>query len=642
MKFGSFPTWRPSMAVLVLAAAAIVVSGPAAAPERKLPRIVAGVMLDTDGDSRTDRVRLTYSMRVRHPADRDGKYPFVVPGYRIRSIGAANGKQLAILVVEKRAADPRAKPSIRYKRTRSKPVRDRAGSEAAAQLFRRVRAHGRRPAAGQPPTSPPPSPAPADRDGDGTLDGKDCAPDNAVIKPGAADAPDLAFVDSNCDGIDGDEKKAIFASPLGTDANPGTKPKPKRQIQTAVTAAALAGKDVYAAAGAYGHVQVAKGVAIYGGYDPENWSARSTGLGSAIVGVPEGILASNATDVVLQLLTVRGSNAGAGTSAYGIRAINGAALTLQRVTVVASDGAPGGTGTDGSSGTKGGKGGNGHPNGGLCDHDETGSILASGGSGGSSAAGQPGGKGGDGRYAAAGQAGLPGAGAGGGAGGAGGASGDPGKRGSNGNSGENGNAGSRGSGGTASTSGAAATWVGADGGAGTLGVRGGGGGGGGAGGGQTGAFVEDGTGNGAGGGGGGGEGGDGGLGGGFGGGSFGVYVHNSALIVSGSTSVTSGNGGKGGNGGDGGFGGAGGARGLGFVGNCTDEVGAGGNGGFGGAGGRGGGGGGGEGGPSIGIFKAGTAKATVTGSTVANGTPGQGGAGTGLAGATGIAQHIYP
>ena len=259
MKPGSFPTWRPSMALLVLAAAAIVVSAPAAAPERKLPRIVAGVMLDTDGDSRTDRVRLTYSMRVRHSADRDGKYPFVVSGYRIRSIGAARGKQLAIVLVEKRVADPKAKPSVRYKRTRAKPVRDRAGNEAAAQLFRRIRAHGRVPVAGRPPTAPPPSPTPADRDGDGILDAQDCAPENAAIKPGAADAPDLAFVDANCDGIDGDEKKAIFASPLGNDANPGTKPKPKRQIQAAVTAAALAGKDVYAAAGAYGHVQVGQG-----------------------------------------------------------------------------------------------------------------------------------------------------------------------------------------------------------------------------------------------------------------------------------------------------------------------------------------------------------------------------------------------
>jgi hypothetical protein len=29
--------------------------------------------------------------------------------------------------------------------------------------------------------------------------------------PGAADAPDTAFVDSNCDGIDGDAAHAVFA-----------------------------------------------------------------------------------------------------------------------------------------------------------------------------------------------------------------------------------------------------------------------------------------------------------------------------------------------------------------------------------------------------------------------------------------------
>ena len=631
------------MTVLVLAAAAIVVSAPAAAPERKLPRIVVGVMVDVDGDSRTDRVRLTYSTRVRHSADRDGKYPFVVSGYRIRSIGAANGKQLAILVVEKRAADPRAKPSIRYKRTRSKPVRDRAGSEAAAQLFRRMRSHGRLPAAGQPPTSPPPSPAPADRDGDGTLDVQDCAPDNAVIKPGAADAPDLAFVDSNCDGIDGDETKAIFASPFGKDTNPGTKTAPKREIQAAVAAAATAGKHVYAAAGAYGHVKAATGVGIYGGYGPETW-ARPARFATAITGAPEGILADKATGVVLQQLTVRGNGGSEpGASAYGIRLVNGSRITLQRVTVSAGDGVRGAHGSLGVAGRSGAAGGPGHK--GYCD----GYGDVDYGAAGASPAGRSGGYGGYGRYTKSGTAGGIGATfeSGGGGGGTGGAAGNPGKRGDNGDSGDNGGAGANGSGATSSTTGAAAIWTGQDGRTGTRGAAGSGGGGGGGGGGQDAVIAVNGTGNGGGGGGGGGEGGGGALGGGDGGGSFGIYLHNSAVVVSDSTSVTAGNGERGGAGGDGGFGGGGGGRGLGAT-NCTSEIGAGGNGGFGGAGGRGGGGGGGAGGPSVGIFKAGTSTATVTRSSVTNGSPGQGGAGgsggTGAvsAGATGIAQRIYP
>jgi hypothetical protein len=144
-----------------------------------------------------------------------------------------------------------------------------------------------------------------DRDGDGTLDAQDCAPTDRAIHPGAADSPDLSFVDSNCDGIDGTEANAVFASPRGDNANPGTKGRPKREIQAAVTAASAAGKHVYAAAGTYGHVTAADGVSIYGGYSPETWR-RGAPLLTAIAGAPEGVLISNAKGVVLQLLDIRG------------------------------------------------------------------------------------------------------------------------------------------------------------------------------------------------------------------------------------------------------------------------------------------------------------------------------------------------
>src|SRR5207248_1961245 len=90
-----------------------------------------------------------------------------------------------------------------------------------------------------PPAPPPPPPPPAnpDRDGDGTPNEQDCAPDNAAIHPGAPDLPDLAFVDSNCDGIDGTEAKAIFVSASGSDGNPGTKAAPVREISTAMSLA---------------------------------------------------------------------------------------------------------------------------------------------------------------------------------------------------------------------------------------------------------------------------------------------------------------------------------------------------------------------------------------------------------------------
>ena len=81
---------RISAMVVAIGLTAIFVVAPAASPDRKPPRIVVAAMLDVDGDSLADRLRLTYSERVRHSADRDRRYPFEVSGYRIRSVGKAS------------------------------------------------------------------------------------------------------------------------------------------------------------------------------------------------------------------------------------------------------------------------------------------------------------------------------------------------------------------------------------------------------------------------------------------------------------------------------------------------------------------------------------------------------------------------
>src|SRR4051794_32632547 len=58
---------------------------------------------------------------------------------------------------------------------------------------------------------------PRDWDGAGAIAG-DCAPLDAAIHPGAPDAPDLGFADTNCDGIDGDAAGAVWVAPTGSDA----------------------------------------------------------------------------------------------------------------------------------------------------------------------------------------------------------------------------------------------------------------------------------------------------------------------------------------------------------------------------------------------------------------------------------------
>jgi hypothetical protein len=626
--------------VLIVVMSIVVVGASSAAPQAKAPRIVSAVMQDVDRDARADSVRLTYSTRVRHARDRDRRYPFSVSGYRIASVGAAKGKVVVIALVERAESDTEARPAIRYVRTSKQPVRARAGGQAAAQLFTRTQAHG---VAAPAPPPPPPPPTVTDADGDGTPDALDCAPRDPRIHPSAADLPDLAFVDSNCDGIDGTEKDAVFASPNGDDANPGAKAQPKRQINAAIEAAQLAGKRVVlAAAGSYARTSAASGVGVYGGYDPSHWS-RKAGLATEIGGTSHGVFASGATDVTLQLLTIRAVNDGS--SAYGIRAIDGSSLRLQRVAVVAGAAGPGPAGANGAAGRPGNPGFPGLK--GACDSK----VSAFGGNGGTSPVGRDGGKGGAGKYESRGENGQTGL------------VGSPGGRGGvatsghnivttegdqSGKSGQDGSDGARGSAGTGganSTTLASTTWRGRDGVGGIYGAPGNGGGGGGAGGGQTGYLVVNGTGNGGGGGGGGGEGGRGGGGGVAGGGSFGVYLHNSSLVAE-QSSIAAGNGGAGGRGGNGGAGGAGGKGGAGPN-YCHQEVGVGGRGGPGGNGGGGGGGGGGAGGPSVGIFQVGAASAVLNGTTVTSGAPGPGGA-TGSGGTisppaqAGISQAVYP
>src|SRR5262249_39127041 len=76
------------------------------------------------------------------------------------------------------------------------------------------------------------APAP-DRDHDGTPNDQDCAPDDPSIHPGAPDPPDLSFVDSNCDGVDGDASAAVFVDNtnlMASDSNPGTRALPMLTI----------------------------------------------------------------------------------------------------------------------------------------------------------------------------------------------------------------------------------------------------------------------------------------------------------------------------------------------------------------------------------------------------------------------------
>ncbi len=402
-------------------------------------------------------------------------------------------------------------------------------------------------------------PIAGDLDGDLTGGAADCAPLDPSVHPGAADRPDLDFVDSNCDGIDGNAGNAIFVSAVdGNDAGTGTRSNPLRTVGAGITAAASAGKDVYVAGGTYaGSLALADNVGVYGGYALgflDRSEAETTTINSLS---GPAALAVGDTGVVLQLLTLHGKRDPSDGNSYGIRAVpevaTGSQVVLEKVDVTAEDGGGALNGTTGSPGAV-GAGGLGSAGGlGGCGAGVPGSLgVVVGGTG------APGSNGANGTFIAhAGTTWLR-------------------QQAPFGTSGADGAGGRGGQGGTGASD---IFGIPVCGGSGGVGGRGGAGGSGG--------------------------------GGGFGGaGSFGVYAYNSSVVAVGSA-VTGGNGGAGGHGGNGGNGGFGlsglsglpGACSSTFLGTTCAFPGSQGLTGL--QGGFGGGGGGGIGGPSAAVYQGG-------------------------------------
>jgi hypothetical protein len=469
-------------------------------------------------------------------------------------------------------------------------------------------------------------------------------PQGACVPTQIDDKPDMAFADTNCDGIDGSKGSAVFVSPFGDDGNDGTMAHPKKTIGAALAAATVGSppKDIYLDRGTYNEtVTMVPDVNIYGGYDSTAGWTRSKSNVSEIAGAP-ALRASGGVIDEVQLVKLKG-HAGPDGSAYGAVVVS-ATVTFTDCSICADDGGPGARGRDGLAGNDGGPGMRGI-SGSNFIVDE-----GFGGDGGQLNGCTVGGKGGDGgRRGTAGQNGLPGEAAGSTVAG-GGPGGTPSPACSvNAGNGTNGQDGADGAPGGLSP--AVPSFGTPDGlrlgrgGNGTAGLPGSGGGGGGGGGAgldpdfpaMCTAETSDVGGGGGGGGGGGCPGGIGG-GGGDGGASLGVFGFNATLFFVDCTLQV----GQGGAGGDGGNGGPGGAKGENSSrGSAYQFSGEGGNGGFGGKGGDSGPGGGGAGGAAA-CFGV-TEDSTITSSGTTCQTPaasapgGHGGIGAGLHGTDGFA-----
>jgi len=473
---------------------------------------------------------------------------------------------------------------------------------------------------------------------------------------GTTDKPDLMFIDSNCDGIDGTIADAIFVDEVtGQDTNAGTITAPVKTIGKGIQlgVAASPKKDVYVSKGSYAEeVKMQSGVSIYGGYDASNaWSRATTNITTIDSPNAVGVLASNLSAAQdIQLFSITSSDAqgqtsaGDGISSFGVLIVSSTVgVTVAGCTVTSGNGSKGNDGTAGSTGTvgtqgtaaqgqthgpggggcggaSGGPGGDGAPAGTNAGIQGTAGTQISGGG----TAGPPGGVGPAGTCTLTGSS-------------PGGPGGTPTTNGGTGGPGPNGSVGT-----TVGTFDGAGDYVPPAGGTGSTGTPGGGGGGAGGGGGTTHGSTpvefppcncgdNNIAGGGGGGGGGAGCGGAPGNPGHGGGGSFAIAIVSSNVTVT-QTTMSTGTGGNGGKGGDGGQGGAGGPGGTGQPGgvdnnSCSNESGGtGGNGGAGGPGGQGGGAAGGTGGASVCvIYKGGTP--TSSGTQCVNAGGGQGGQG---------------
>ena len=497
----------------------------------------------------------------------------------------------------------------------------------------------------------------------------DCNDADATIHPGAPDDPDAAFIDSNCDGIDGDIAKAIFVATNGADGDTcGTTANPCQTPAYAIGRLDSQHTQIYLQVGSYpGALSVGADAEFYGGFDTQ-WQRGPVTPGgpnvvlqgtSATMG-PLGtqafaVYAASGVNVVFADIVAVAPNAsgtanGNGLDSYAFYVDQGATLQLLRSRIVQGNGAGGDGGFAGVDAVQAtiftpSAGGDANQNLGFCDDTSHGAGAAPSVNTCSSGRLVGAGKGGDGGKADTNcstsfdftaTAGSAGADASlvfssfgkGGAGGSGGSTCGSSHDGSPGTV-IDGIGGIGGMGSFLSDG----LWV-ADGGeAGSLGDNGsGGGGGGGSGGCDIGADWS------GAGGGGGGAGGcaakASGTGGGGGGASFGVFAYSATVTATSNTFVLA-NGGKGGNGGRAGIGQAGGKGGAGGAQAANGS--APGKGGDGGRGGVAGGGGGGQGGSVFGIYSYSSA-VTQSGNAFFGGVAGTGGSGGTSSAGTGAGQ----
>ncbi|HEY6562713.1 MAG TPA: hypothetical protein VI072_35860 [Polyangiaceae bacterium] len=162
-------------------------------------------------------------------------------------------------------------------------------------------------------------------------------------KPGP-DLPDERGFDSNCDGIDGDLRSAIFVAPGGVETASGEPAAPVGTLSRAIALAQSSARDVYVCSGIYSENVVVEraGVHVYGGFDcTKGWArTREPAVVAPSSGKPLRIVGTS--DVLFQGVNFRAPDAARpGESSVAVTVIDSKQVRIENSVLEAGRGAPG-------------------------------------------------------------------------------------------------------------------------------------------------------------------------------------------------------------------------------------------------------------------------------------------------------------
>lgn len=149
---------------------------------------------------------------------------------------------------------------------------------------------------------------------------------------------------------------ALFVSPTGSDDNPGTRAAPFLTLPAAIAKAAPTGADLYLAGGDYlGVTELASGVSIYGGYDPQTWARDQLNQQTRIAGSAQPLRGIDVIGLTIDGLTIESEPATApGASSEAIVLTAALGVALQNNIIIAGAGAAGAAGESAQPGQNGG------------------------------------------------------------------------------------------------------------------------------------------------------------------------------------------------------------------------------------------------------------------------------------------------